>query len=93
MSCVIVLEALEGSITVGPPAPAGSFLMACDPDANAGRGSATWTGSIAKALRFAGPREALMCWQQQSTRLPLRPDGQPNRPLTAYTVSLLEVPG
>lgn len=38
------------------------------------------------AKQFEAPHEAMQYWQQQSEIAPLRPDGMPNRPLTAYTV-------
>jgi len=40
------------------------------------------------AMKFATVAEAWDYWRQQSPDLPLRPDGQPNRPLTALTVAV-----
>lgn len=34
---------------------------------------------------------AMECWKTQSTVQPLRDDGQPNRPLTAYNVVIEKV--
>lgn len=50
------------------------------------------TPDPAKALRFATTEEAWACWRLQSRRTPHRPDGQPNRPLTAYTITIANAP-
>lgn len=56
-------------------------------------GMAWWTNDRAKAQRFPDPLAAFMEWKRQSTVMPIRPwDGKPNRPLTAYTISLEQVP-
>jgi len=49
------------------------------------------SADASKALRFASMEEATAFWRQQSTRTPLRPDGKPNRPLTAYTVTIRKI--
>ena len=41
-----------------------------------------------RAMAFADPGQAMAAWNSQSKRLPLRPDGRPNKPLTALTVEL-----
>lgn len=43
------------------------------------------------AHQFSTPAEALALWRSQSARIPKRPDGKPNRPLTAYTIEILSV--
>lgn len=55
-------------------------------------GRATFTADVSEAMRFDTLEDAMRCWQQQSTRQPLRGDGRPNKPLTAYTISFREVP-
>lgn len=40
------------------------------------------------AMRFANTGEAIAAWNTASTRRPLRPDGKPNKPLTALTVEV-----
>lgn len=50
----------------------------------------TW--DPAKALRFRSVAEAHACWTQVDPRQPLRRDGKPNRPLTAFTVSIRRWP-
>lgn len=66
------------------------WLAAADVDARGGRGSARLTLVASEALAFPSMQEAFAFWRQQSTRRPLRPDGRPNRPLTAYTVEFEE---
>jgi hypothetical protein len=34
----------------------------------------------------------MQCWQQTSTRTPLRPDGKPNRPLSLFSVLVQDAP-
>lgn len=62
---------------------AGAYVVSYDPD-----GETVLTTLIEKARRFDTAGEALVYWRQQSVACPLRPDGKPNRPLTAYTVSV-----
>lgn len=63
------------------------WLRAIDVDAYGGRGLVTWTTDRSKAMRFADLGEAFECWRRQSTVVPLRDDGKPNRPLTAFTIT------
>jgi hypothetical protein len=66
----------------------GRWLKHYDPDAHGGLGLVEWTRDVSQALKFADIEEAAQYYRQQSTIRPLRPDGQPNRPLTGYTVTL-----
>lgn len=63
-----------------------------DVDAMGGWGVAELTTDPAKAMRFPDAARALTYWRRQSTVAPLRADGHPNRPLTAYTVEIAEAP-
>lgn len=47
------------------------------------------TDDPAAALRFAGAAEALAKWREPYGR---REDGEPNRPLTAWSVEILAAP-
>ena len=38
-------------------------------------------------MKFADMSEAFECWKRQSTVCPLRADGKPNRPLTAFSIT------
>jgi hypothetical protein len=51
-------------------------------------GVATLTPRLADARRFAHTSEAMIAWNTVSDRRPLRPDGRPNKPLTALTVEI-----
>jgi hypothetical protein len=75
----------------GAPA-SGPYLEWFNVDANNGRGADSWTHDVTKAMRFPSFKAAMECLQSQSTVTPLRSDGRPNRPLTAYNVTIEQVP-
>jgi hypothetical protein len=91
MSYVIVFVELAGQVIDGRmmgktrPQP-GTCLASFDPDAHGGAGIATWTTDRTQAMTFPTPQAAFAYWGTESTVVPLRADGQPNRPLTAFTV-------
>ena len=62
------------------------MLASYDPDAHDGGGAATWTDDPDEAMHFEDAMSVLMFWRQQSKVRPLRDDGEPNRPLTTFTV-------
>ncbi len=62
------------------------FLKDFDPNDRGGRGEASFTHDLKEAKRFDSAASVFECWRTQSTVLPIRPDGKPNRPLTAYTI-------
>jgi hypothetical protein len=64
-----------------------AFLRVYDPDGYEGRGYIALTQHVEQALRFPSFEAVLDCWKMQSTTVPLRDDGKPNRPLTAYSAS------
>jgi hypothetical protein len=69
------------------------YLKAYDPDTHAPgetypTGYSEWTDKPEEAMIFATHTEALALWKTQSKVSPLRPDGKPNRPLTAVTISV-----
>jgi hypothetical protein len=68
--------------------PVGWYLAAYNADGNDGWGEAIWTEDRAEAIVFATAAEAHARWTEQSRLRPLRPDGRPNRPLTAFSVFL-----
>lgn len=70
-------------------APRDLYLQAYDPEYAGGRGLAEWTEDIETAMRFATAGEAWMLWRQPSRVRPVRADGKPNRPLTAFTIEVL----
>jgi hypothetical protein len=81
---------VSGAVVVcvgGPPgAPLGAYLASYDPEAFDGRGWSDWTQDRAKALVFTDYTVAWEFWRQIPVCRPRRPDGRPNRPLTAFTV-------
>lgn len=92
MRYVIRMLALAGLLVHNDePPPEGAYLAAYDADAHDGRGLADWTDDLSRALKFDTPAEAMSYWRQQSRVRPLREDGEPNRPLTAYTVEIVPV--
>lgn len=77
------------------------WVQEYDPDVRAIEPNDRWpypTGMLvstddpADARRFDTFAEAVECWRQQSTVSPFRPDGLPNRPLTAFTVEISRLP-
>ena len=69
----------------------GMYLVSFDPDLRGGRGLVGAELDIKKAKRFDTLDEVLDFYGQRSKRFPNRADGQPNRPLTAMTIQIIEV--
>jgi hypothetical protein len=67
------------------------YLVSFDFDAMRGTGYGIFTDKPEHAMRFKTLRDAMEFWRTQSTIKPLRPDGMPNRPLTASTISIFKV--
>jgi hypothetical protein len=64
------------------------YLKSWDIEAHDGRGDATFTADIKEAHGFKNLSEAMETWRSQSVKRPFRDDGKPNRPLTAFSVTL-----
>jgi hypothetical protein len=62
----------------------GMYLAAWDVEADEGRGSAEFTFDQQEAHCFPTMADAMTAWYQQSWTMPRRPDGQVNRPNTAF---------
>lgn len=78
--------------TQGPSPFEGQYLASYDADAGPHvypTGTLTATPHKSDALRFASAVEAFALWRSTSTRTPVRPDGRPNRPLTAWTIEVV----
>jgi hypothetical protein len=88
----VVIKLIADAAGLYPPLPDPTYLRDFDPDRHDGRGEIGTTRDPAKALRFSDAAAALMVWKTQSRRVPVRPDGKPNRPLTAYTVEIVAAP-
>jgi hypothetical protein len=67
---------------------AGQFVERADFEAHNGQGRMAFTDDIRKALKFPTAGDAIQFWQTTSKGYPRRPDGKPNRPLTALTVQI-----
>jgi hypothetical protein len=80
----IMGDALGGRM---PPKP--TFLKDFDFEHDHGQGRPVFTQKRSEAMKFDDPGKALDYWKTQSKKKPMRPDGKPNRPFTAWTVSIL----
>jgi hypothetical protein len=70
----------------------GQYLSKYDPNGYEGRGKFQTTPWPNEAMAFPDQEAAMRFWKQQSKVKPLRADGQPNRPLTAYTIEVVQHP-
>lgn len=70
----------------------GLYLEWSDPNARGGMGDDRWTDSVDRARKFETLDAAVSCWTAVSFVRPVRPDGKPNKPLTAYSVTIEVVP-
>jgi hypothetical protein len=69
----------------------GQYLVDFDFDAEGGKGFGTFAYDVELAKRFDTLRDAMKFWRTRSTVRPYRPDGRPNRPLTASTVEIFKL--
>lgn len=76
----------------GSAGPVGQFLERYDLNAHSGLGEAWWTTDTDKAMKFKDGAEAMTAWRAASTVKPVREDGRPNRPLTAYSITFTTIP-
>jgi hypothetical protein len=72
--------------------PPGTYLERFDHEANGGLGFGAFTTDPAKALRFVDFAEAMQFWNKVPLSRPLRPDGKPNKPLSATSIAIEPVP-
>lgn len=87
MSVVIVYAWTEGTDGGTASIPAGAYLKAFDVEGAAGAGLVSWTADKSEALVFGSFIEAFEAWRAVPASRPLRPDGKPNRPLTAFSIA------
>ena len=66
----------------------GKYLRFYDPDAAEGIGLVITTSDPDLAIKFGAAMDAMDEWKRQSTVQPLRLDGKPNRPMSAWTVQV-----
>lgn len=88
MSVVIRFEGLVGRATVANPVPVGSYLKSYDPEAQDGRGLAVWTPRRSEALVLGDFSVASDLWRAVPKCRPTREDGRPNRPLSAFSITI-----
>lgn len=79
---------IRGHALTGEEPPMPLFVEAYDPSTPDGAGDLLLTPFVDKAKGFATTAEAFELWRAQSETVPLRPDGKPNRPLSAFTVEI-----
>lgn len=84
-----ILVATE--IATGEKFPFPMLVVDCDFDAHNGLGAFIFSNSPTKAKRFATAEEALTFYRTVSPSRPTRPDGEPNRPLTAFSVEVRRI--
>ena len=66
--------------------PEGQYLKSYDPEAHDGLGEATFTTEKSEARVFQSFQEAWETLGAVPRNRRFRPDGKPNRPLTAFTI-------
>jgi hypothetical protein len=77
----------------GSPCPtAGCYVKHYTADGWRGLGHLVVTDNTDDARQYRDAAAAFADWKRTSTTHPVRPDGKPNRPLTAYTVEFINVP-
>ena len=77
--------------SAGPSINDDTYLKEFDFEARNGLGTIITTDSIQEAKSFSGIAEAAEFWKTISTTRPIRPDGKPNRPFTAYTILMVPI--
>jgi len=90
------MNAAEGAVvcyltSVTKPGIRG-WLMKYDVEAYDGIGDIVVTPDRARAMVFKNGLEALAAWKSVPKARPLRDDGKPNRPLTAFHMEISLVP-
>jgi hypothetical protein len=88
----IYLVAQEGAIDQPGAKFRPGWVRSYDPDAYWGRGHIEMTTDPRQAKMYADAKEATADWRTVSHVRPVRPDGKPNRPLTAFTVEIRPLP-
>lgn len=89
---VIRVLKVVGQIKGGVPQaghPEGQFVRQCDVEARGGLGEVQLTPRVEDAMHFADADEAMRYYNRRSKVKPLRSDGKPNCPLTAFTIEVI----
>jgi len=86
---MIVIRAM--GFANGTPCPhVGQYVESFDHEAHDGRGYATFTSDLAKAMKFKQHGDAFEFWRKVPNNKKKRPDGKPNRPFTALSVEIID---
>lgn len=80
---------IEGALGALAASHLGRWLVSYDLEARTAQNMIVTTSDPAKAKGFPDTMAATQCWRRTKGR---RADGRPNRPLTAYTVSITRRP-
>lgn len=87
-----------GLVVGGPTAFDGKFLkeydpgrQGFDPDGRPMTAHVVVTDDIEEAMKFESMTEFHMLYRAVDPDNPMRPDGRPNRPLTAFTVEVTKI--
>lgn len=80
-----IVKRVDGADTAAD----GQYLISYDPTIKDDVFTLTFTTDMHKARRFLTLASAVDCYRKISPNHPTRADGEPNRPLTAYTVSFV----
>jgi|DEB0MinimDraft_6_1074348.scaffolds.fasta_scaffold88546_2 hypothetical protein len=67
----------------------GMFLKEYDPDGNGGAGIIVSSRSLQDAKQYESVQEAIEHYRAVSKTHPRRVDGEPNRPITAFSAEVL----
>lgn len=70
---------------------AGEFVIYFDHEAFNGRGFISHSPDIKRAKKFDDQGAAFTFWKRTPMCKPRRDDGQPNRPMTSYTIEILRM--
>jgi len=81
----LTIATVQGTVQLG------KYLEWSDPDGRGGMGDERWTDDVTKAKTFPTFADAMECWKAESSIRPVRPDGRPNRPLTAFSITVEKV--
>lgn len=91
MTCAILILGAQMPGGLMLTKESGRYVVDFDIANHTGRGPIPSTPDISKAKHFANAGEAIEFWRTQSKVRPLREDGEPNRPMTAYTIEVRNV--
>jgi hypothetical protein len=77
-----------------PEVVRGQLLQYYDPEIKDPRdprrtGYTKWTHDPLMAIVYRTGQDAMAEWMRVSVAVPLRPDGRPNRPLSAFTITIM----